>query len=286
MKKTIKILLLFLTNISLAQTLSSSLSKKKIDLGEVITMKINVQNLQGKEVISAQKNGLLPFNFEEYRDDIQQDKNQYTRTIEFTILDEGTFQIPALEFKIGDEIQRTIPYEIEVINPAQKGDEIKDIMPNHQVKLDFMDYWELYKIHILGILAILGGVFGFILWKKGRKMPMKITNKNPKQEALEFLNLLRNKNYPTNGEYRLFYIDLQKIIRKFLGERYSIPAHILLTDDLVEAIQKSEEISTENKKILAEILTRGDWVKFAKVIPNQSDMKQDLEKIESWIKNS
>lgn len=286
MKKTIKILLLFLTNISLAQALSSSLSKEKIDLGEVITMKINVQNLQGKEVIYAQKNRLLPFSFEEYRDDIQQDKDQYTRIIEFTILDEGTFQIPALEFKIGDEIQHTIPYEIEVNNPAQQGNKINDIMPNHQVKLDFMDYWELYKIYIWGILAILGGVFGLILWKKRRKMPMKITNKNPKQEALDSLKLLRNKNYPTNGEFRLFYIDLQEIIRKLLGEQYSIPAHILLTDDLVEAIQKSEEISTENKKILAEILIRGDWVKFAKVIPNQSDMEQDLEKIENWIKNN
>lgn len=273
---------LLLFQFSIAQTLSSSLSKQKIDLGEIITMKISVQNLQGKEVISAPQNGLLPFGFEEYSDDIQQDKEQYIRTITFTILDEGKHHIPALEFKIGDEIQRTIPYEIEVINPALKNDEIKDIMPNQEIELGWADYWGLYRGYILGFLGILGSIFLVILWKKGKKYQKKDTLENPEHWALAEIAILEQKHFIENEEFRLFYIELLEIIRRFLAKKHHIPAHILLTDDLLNSL-KSTEIAEINQKMLGEIFMRGDLAKFAKITPNREIMELDLTKIKNWI---
>lgn len=289
MKKSIKIFLLFLINLSFAQTLSSSLSKDTIDLGEVITMKINVQNLQGKEVISAKENALLPFNFESYSDSIQMDNEQYIRTIKFTIFNEGNFSIPALEFKVGDSIYHTIPYDISVYNSANiiQDDEINDIMENEEIELSLYDYWELYQTYIiLGIIAILGLLY--LYFSNGKKYFEKTNeikdnkNKDYRAIALKSLEELQNKNYPEKGESRLFYIELLEITRNFLNGKYDIPANILLTEDLIDFLQTTY-MANKWQTYMQDVLTRGDFAKFGKYNPPQNIMDKDFSKIKHMI---
>jgi hypothetical protein len=96
-------------------------------------------------------------------------RDVYYRRIEFAVFDEGKFTIPELEFKVNGKILKTIPYEIDVINTAQKTDQINDIMNNKKVKLEAKDYWELYKFifsrHCGDCLII--AIIMFIKW--GRK---------------------------------------------------------------------------------------------------------------------
>lgn len=275
--------LFFGVNLLTAQTLSSSLNKKSVDLGEPLVLKINIRNLQGKEVLTAPKNGLLPFHFEESKDEITQNTDEYSRVIEFSILDEGKFSIPALEFKVGDSIFRSIPYEIEVRNPAQQGEEISDIMPNQEVKLELMDYWELYQTHILGFLSVLGGILSLLFFKKRKKnQPKSIFSPN---QSLQALAQLKSKKWIEKGEYRLFYVELLDISRGFLQNQFQIPAEILLTDDLIDFVKESQTLSIENIQMLEGVFTRGDLVKFAKTIPTTQQMEKDLESIENFIQS-
>ncbi|KAF5306051.1 hypothetical protein FQR65_LT18607 [Abscondita terminalis] len=91
---------------------------------------------------------ILPFHFEILSDSIQRTPNLYTRTIKFQIFEEGKFKIPPIEIKAGDKVLTTIPYEVEVINTAKKGEQINDIMNNKDVELGWQDYWSLYKFYI------------------------------------------------------------------------------------------------------------------------------------------
>jgi hypothetical protein len=133
-KTTIYILFLICAN-AFSQILSSSVEKKTIALGEVNHIVITINNLHEK-VSAAPENELLPFHFEEIKDSIAQTKDVYYRRIEFAVFDEGKFTIPELEFKVKGKVLKTIPYEIDVINTAQKGDQINDIMNNKEVKLE------------------------------------------------------------------------------------------------------------------------------------------------------
>ena len=103
------LLFFFGTTFGFTQQLSTSLDKQKMELGETAVFKVKIENLNQKNVISAPKNGLLPFSFEETKDSISENPNSYERIIEFTIYEEGKHSIPALEFKIGEEIHRTTP---------------------------------------------------------------------------------------------------------------------------------------------------------------------------------
>ncbi len=285
MKKILLIILTFLNVFGYSQTLSSELDKRTLALGEVGFFRVKISNLQGKDVVSAPKNELLPFHFEEVKDSISKKTDFYERTIEFQIFEEGKFTIPALDFKIGDEISHTIPYEIEVINTAQKGDQINDIMKNKEVKLDVKDYWQMYKWYVLGILILLALIF--IIWqiikygKRRKNSPVVMTN-----QTLKDLESLKKKKYIENGDYRSFYVELIDISRSFITKQYKIPADVLLTDDLIDVMKLNNTISPENEKIVENIFLRGDLVKFAKIFPNQSMMEKDFNDMKTFVKRS
>lgn len=285
MKKIILIIFTFLNVLGNSQTLGSTLDKPTLALGEVGTFRVNISNLQGKSMIAAPKNELLPFHFEEIKDSINKQPDFYERIIEFQVFEEGTFTIPALDFKVDGKVFHTIPYEIQVVNTAQKGDEINDIMKNKEVKLDVKDYWQMYKWYILGVLILLALIFViyyFIRYSKRRKnSPVIMTN-----QTLKDLEALKKKKFIENGDYRSFYVELIDISRNFITKQYRIPADVLLTDDLIEMLKQNNSISPENETIVENIFLRGDLVKFAKTFPDEIAMQNDFDAMKTFVKRS
>ena len=285
--KKIKIFFFFLLSVlAFAQTLSSNLSKEKIALGEKATLRISINNLRGRDVISMPKNELLPFHFEETKDDISKTFDNYSRTIEFQIFDEGKYTIPPLEFSINGEVLKTIPYEITVYNPVNADEQISDIMNNKQVELGWKDYWEMYKWYVLGAFIVIALLFVFLgMFKNG------VFGKNNKEKpsihkTLLDLKNLEKKKYAENGNFRMFYVELIDITRDFLTKQYRIPADVLLTDDLIDLMKKTNRISTENEKVVEEIFLRGDLVKFAKTFPTKELMQKDFGEIYDFVERS
>lgn len=285
MKKLTLLLFILLNLFGFSQTLSSKLDKETLILGEVGILRIQISNLQSKDVQSAPKNELLPFHFEEVKDSTSKKADTYDRIIEFAIFEEGNFTIPELEFKVNGRILKTIPYQIEVINTAQKGDQINDIMKNKAVHLDVQDYWQLYKWYILGaliVLALIFVIYQLIKYGKRRKdSPVVMTN-----QTLRELDQLKKKKYIETGNYRSFYVELIDISRNFITKQYKIPADVLLTDDLIDVMKMNNSISPENEKIIEEIFLRGDLVKFAKIFPDQENMQNDFDQLKTFVKRS
>ena len=268
-----------------SQTLSSNLDKTTLALGEVAIFKIQILDLNGKDVQIAARNELLPFHFEMVNDSIAVQKDIYLRSVKFAVFQEGKFTIPEIEVKIGDKILKTIPYEVEVINTAKKGDQINDIMKNKEVRLDVKDYWELYKFYILLallIIAIIVLIIGIVKYGRKRKSSPAVTT----NQTLKDLEKLKKKNYIENENFRAFYVELIEISRAFITKQYQIPADVLLTDDLITYMKSNNAISQENEKIVEDIFLRGDLVKFAKTIPNQEIMSKDFADIRDFVKRS
>ncbi|KAA2224160.1 BatD family protein [Chryseobacterium sediminis] len=285
MRKILLILSFLICANAFSQILSSNVEKKTLALGEINHITIKIDNLNEQQVTSAPKNELLPFHFEETKDSIGQTANSYERKIEFTVFDEGKFTIPELEFKVGDKVLKTIPYEIDVINTAQKADQINDIMGNKQVKLEAKDYWELYKFYILAALAGIAIIIAIIMivkWgRKSKSSPVVATN-----QTLKELDSLKKKKYIEGGNFRSFYVELIDISRTFITKQYHLPADVLLTDDLIDVMKKNNTISQDNEKIIEDVFLRGDLVKFAKTFPDQNTMETDFANIRDFVKRS
>lgn len=285
MKKLLIIFLGITSILGYSQTLFSNLEKKTLALGEVDKIVIRIENLNGEKVIAAPKNELLPFHFEEITDSSGIHQNIYERKIEFAVFEEGKFTIPELEFKVNGRILTTVPYEVEVINTAKKEDQINDILNNKQVKLNVQDYWELYKWYILAALAIIALIILIILfikWGRRSKNPVVVAT----NQTLKDLDALKKKKYIETGDFRLFYVELIDITRKFITQQYHVPADVLLTDDLIELMTKNNTISQQNEKIIEDVFLRGDLVKFAKTFPDQQTMETDFAQIRDFVQKS
>lgn len=272
-------------SLGFSQTLSSNLDKTTLALGEVAVYKIQILDLDGKDVQIAPRNELLPFHFEIVNDSIAKQKDIYLRSVKFAIFQEGKFKIPEIEVKVGGKIFKTIPYEVEVINTAKKGDQINDIMKNKEVELNVKDYWDLYKFYVLLtllIIAIIILIIGIIKWgRKTKSSPAVTTN-----QTLKDLDKLKKKKYIENENFRAFYVELMDITRGFITRQYQIPADVLLTDDLIDYMKNTNAISQENEKVVEDIFLRGDLVKFAKTIPSQELMTKDFDEIRDFVRRS
>lgn len=275
----------FFAPLAKAQTLYSVLEKSTIALGEPNTYKVRIDQTGGKVVESAPKGELLPFHFEEISDSIVFKGDHYERIITFTVFEEGEFRVPAYEFRTGGKLLKTIPYQLKVINTAQKGDEIHDILPNEKVEFTLADYWNQYKFYLLLLLLLLAIIFiivQFIRYGKKRKQDPKVRT----NETLKALKLLKKKGYIESGDFRSFYVELIDLSRDFLKKQYQIPADVLLTEDLLDYMKLNQTLSLENEQIIGKVFRTGDLVKFAKTFPDQNTMETDYALIESWVKNS
>ena len=276
---------IFFFSLGFSQTLSSSLDKTTLALGEVAVFKIQILDLEGKDVQIAPRNELLPFHFEMVNDSIAKQKDIYLRSVKFAVFEEGKFKIPEIEVRVGGKIMKTIPYEVEVINTAKKGDQIKDIMKNKEVELNVQDYWDLYKFYVLLaliIIAIIVLIIGIVKYGRKRKESPAVTT----NQTLKDLERLRKKNYIESENFRSFYIELIDITRTFIVKQYQIPADVLLTDDLIDFMKNNNAISQENEKVVEDIFLRADLVKFAKTIPTKELMSKDFTAIRDFVKRS
>ena len=94
--------------------------------------------------------------------------------------------------------------------------------------------------------------------------------------AYEKLEELKKKNYLQKGIYKEFAAELSLITRVFLEDRFDFPAAELPTDELKEKIINY----IENEGILKgmdKLLEITDFVKFAKFIPLEAELKSFLE---------
>ncbi|MBN2790314.1 MAG: hypothetical protein JXR69_09005 [Candidatus Delongbacteria bacterium] len=95
-------------------------------------------------------------------------------------------------------------------------------------------------------------------------------------KAIERLDALKQKSYLSKGNFKEFAAELSLITRLFLEDRYKFPGAELPTEELKEKISGF----ILNEDILAgmyKLLEITDYVKFAKFIPLEAELKRFLE---------
>ncbi len=94
--------------------------------------------------------------------------------------------------------------------------------------------------------------------------------------AFRMLDLLKEKNYLARGEFKEFAAELSLIFRNFLEDRFDFPGAELPTEELKTEIRSrvTDAETIENSDKLLEVT---DFVKYAKFIPLEGELKSFLE---------
>ncbi len=283
--------LIFSSNLFAQVSLKTGVSKSTINIGDYITYYISITyNKDYKLIFPPPGKELGSFDIKDYNiyEEESKDKEARIKIIEYEITTYflGEFEIPSIEIQYEDKDKkkgsiRTEPLVIKVVPikrlPSDK-DNIRDIKEQEYVKTYF---W----LYITIVIAVIGlAITGYFYYKKHYKKqllkiePEKEIRKVPEDiEALEKIKTLQEKDYLKNQKYKIFYFELNEIIREYLHKRY----------DIYTLERTSYEIMLDLKKILEDkkllqsfnsFFEHTDLVKFAKYKPTHNEIKGAIDK--------
>jgi len=142
------------------------------------------------------------------------------------------------------------------------------------------------------VLALAAGWRFWMRWKASR--PEHVEEQGPTVEerrraahvnALERLRALRSRGDLERGDMEIFYIELTDIARRYIGDRFNIPAIDRTTAEL-EPELNSVALPQEDVSWLTGLLGRADLSKFAKSAPTVEQGGEDLDDVEGFVERT
>lgn len=100
--------------------------------------------------------------------------------------------------------------------------------------------------------------------------------------ALSKIDALINSGLWEKQQYKLFYVSLFDILREYLWRRFSMDASADTSTELLRHAKKMDEL-TPILPELRSFLTAGDLVKFAKVVPSETERNRDITYLQTLI---
>lgn len=111
-------------------------------------------------------------------------------------------------------------------------------------------------------------------------------DKRPCHEiALSKINALIDSGLWERKEYKLFYSTLFDILREYLWRRFHLDTSADTSAELLRNAKKEEGL-TSSLQDLKDFLTSGDLVKFAKMVPTETERNHDITYLQAIIKRT
>jgi len=291
MLKKIFILIIFtflLTSNFYAQVeVKTGVDKTKINIGDYFDYYIEInydKNIQlilpppGKELGS--------FDIKDYNTFEKKLKNKNYLKITYTLTTYflGPFEIPSIEIKYINKKNnkqgsiKTEPLTITVVPVKRTPSDIDDIRDIKNV-IYLKNYIWLYILIV--IIILVAGILLYIYAKKYLKQPVKEifvkpeTPKPPHIIALKKIEALKNKNYLKEKKYKIFYFELNEILREYLNKRYEIKTLERTSFEIMRDLKKVIDNQKEKDllKNFDKFFQNTDRVKFAKYKPTPNENK-------------
>ena len=217
--------------------------------------------------------------------DLGNDRIAVRQIFRITSFDSGLHYIPPIEFELASErlqnIKKTKAIGLMVVNPFEEVDPQKGITDikgpiNAPFKIS-----ELYRFlpWILGGLIVAILIATAIYFYINRKNPLSAFIKEKPKEpahviALKELDHLKETKLWQKGHTKEFHSNLTDILRKYLFNRYGIPASEQITSEIMSALKKIDLPDDKISDRLRQILELADLVKFAKMepLPDENDL--------------
>jgi len=264
-------------------SLSSSVDKSRITIGDLITYSIMVSHEPDIQVMMPGLGANLGgFEIRDYN--VLDPQKKDSRTIsrwEYSISTflTGEYEIPPLSIQYvvpGDTIPKILTTEkikivVESVKPSEAGD-IRDIKPPVEIPRKL---WYTLRWIILGVTITALALLVVILYRRRKAgkslIPFRDVPPRPPHElAFEALARLRDSDFLEKGKIKEFYIELSEILRRYIEGRYYIIALEMTTTEVLQGLA-GEEFPGDEYDMLQRFLDQCDLVKFAKVIPSKEE---------------
>ena len=214
-----------------------------------------------------------------------------SKTVTITAFDSGKYTIPSVPVEIEEDGKRDTIYSniLDLIVTSPIIDTTKTIAPIKDIFQEPL----FFKEDILPVILVVLGIFGIILLiyllRKYRKnqivedvKPIVIPPKPAHIIAYAKLNDLENQQLWQQGNFKKHHSEASYILREYLENRYEILALESVTDEILRdlTVLKLDNHLMSN---LRKLLQTADLVKFAKVIPTETEHRAAIDLTRQFI---
>lgn len=274
-------------------TITTSVDRNKILIGEQIRLNVQVTMPDNRYKLSWLT---VPSDFGAFvvasRDKIdsgyQTGVLTFRQSLHITSFDSGRQVIQPLSFQFetlnGDSsflmFTDSIPVNV-LYSPADSVLPFHDIKPIINVSSD-QPQW-LLPVIIATILILLVLIYLYIRHRR-KKKGGAITEPelSDYDEAMKLLNELKKEALPAHGQFKMFYLRLTEIFKRYISRKTGENKMYLTGDELIADLSH-RELSRDMLSEFANCIRMGDAVKFAKYRPSIEESDRCLEKISGVI---
>lgn len=296
MRTYIILLLIFNGLVAIAQPKAEMrLEKDTILIGDQMNVKLTVKHPQSVAVFMPKGINLGEkvevLNESEASKINENNEISTSKTVTITAFDSGKYRLPAVPVEVEENGERDTIYSniLDLIVTSPVIDTTKTIAPIKDIFQEPL----FFKEDILPVLLVILGIFAIIfivyLLRKYRKdqiiedvKPVVIPPKPAHIIAYAKLNELENQQLWQAGNFKKHHSEASYILREYLENRYKILALESVTDEILQDLMP---LNLENNSIsnLQKVLQTADLVKFAKVIPTETEHRAAVDLTRQFI---
>ena len=281
----------FLLNQVSAQSVSASLDRDKILLGEQVTLQVNVTNvdpdsafitswphindtLNHLEIIKRTTVDTINVN----------QTNSYQQNFIITGFDSGKWQVGPFNFIIenkltGKQIKLSSPIIFLTVLPVDVS-AMKDYHPIKDI-IEVETKFNWLPV-IIGIIILVLAIIIFIILKKRKKKtaikPAIVLEGTPLERAVKKLHKLHEQKLSSMEEIKKFHSEIDLICRQYFEEMTNVKAMQATTSELFNRMNVYMQDVKLRRKV-HEIFQLNESVKFAKYMPAETESKNVLNEV-------
>lgn len=265
----------------------ASIDRDKILVGDSIVLTLDVRAPLGEDVTWFNLDSLPHFEFLDKGkvDTIEGvDGKKWLQQLVITSYDSGYWQIPILSMKVAGKTYYSDSLGVQVTYAnADLSADYKDIKEIEDVPNTDTNYipWIIGAVTLVAIAIMV-----LLLFRKKKVVPVAgpaVVKQTPFEEAMQALEVLRQKDLPNKGAIKEYYTGLNDILRVFVQRKLNIASREKTNEELIIALKK-QQMQEEHFRALSDALRMADFVKFARYEPGIADNEKNFTIIETAIK--
>ena len=120
-------------------------------------------------------------------------------------------------------------------------------------------------------------------WRRRKPVEAAMAPRQPWELAYDRLRTLDQRQYPHQGKYGAYYVDLSAILRYYIEDRFHVHAPEQTTPEFLSEISGSGILSPEHERLVAGFLRHCDRVKFAQYRPSIEEMERSFTQVLQFV---